>query len=97
MKGKIHTLPFPKAASSRANEVLSVIHTDICGPMQVSSVGGARYFVTFIDDMSRMIYVRCLKRRDEMFNAFKEFKESVERETSKKKYNSYAVTMAGSS
>jgi len=29
------------------------VHTDVWGPAQVSSLGGSRYYVTFIDDATR--------------------------------------------
>jgi hypothetical protein len=28
---------------------LDLVHSDVCGPMQVPSMGGSRYFVTFTD------------------------------------------------
>ena len=29
--------------------LLDLMHMDVCGPSQVASIGGARYYVTFID------------------------------------------------
>jgi hypothetical protein len=34
-----------------------LIHSDVCGPMQVNSLGGKRYFVIFKDDFSNYTYV----------------------------------------
>ena len=31
---------------------LKLVHRDLCGPMPIVSMGGASYFVTFIDDFS---------------------------------------------
>ena len=31
----------------RANDLLEIIHTDVCGPMSVEARGGYRYFLTF--------------------------------------------------
>ena len=45
--------PFPKEQATRASEILGIIHSDVCGPMQENSLGGNKYFVTFIDDKSR--------------------------------------------
>jgi len=33
----------------KALELLEVVHSDICGPMQVGTITGERYFITFID------------------------------------------------
>lgn len=63
--GKISRSPFPKVAVP-TNGVLDCIVSDICGPMPVTSVGGARYFVTFIDVHSRYSAVYFLKTKDEV-------------------------------
>ena len=47
--------------------------------MNVTSVGGSRYFVTFIDDCSHYTTVYMLKKKSEVLDKFKEFVESSER------------------
>ena len=42
-KCKIHVLPFSKS-ENREKEVLALIHSDICGPMNVESLGGGEIF-----------------------------------------------------
>ena len=32
---------------------LEIVHLDVGGPMRTTSVGGTKYFVTFVDDFSR--------------------------------------------
>ena len=49
--GKMTKLPF-KRKGERANELLDLIHTNVCGPMSVHARGGFVYFITFIDDYS---------------------------------------------
>jgi len=51
LAGKVTAKPFVKA--SRASCPLKLIHSDICGPMNVKARHGAFYFLTFIDDYSR--------------------------------------------
>lgn len=82
-EGKQSRLPF-KHVGTRADDVLKVIHTDICGPMEVSSIGGAKYFLLFIDDYSRMIFVYFLRNKSDALACFKEFKAKVENQTNKK-------------
>ena len=51
----------------------------MCGPMNFTSVGGSRYFVTFIDDVTHYTTVYMLKKKSEVLDKFKEFVESSER------------------
>ena len=37
----------------RAKKTLELVHTDLCGPMNVKARGGYEYFISFIDDYSR--------------------------------------------
>ena len=50
--GKPHRVAFHTYTSSRRLNVIDLIHTDVC-TMQTRTIGGALYFVTFIDDHSR--------------------------------------------
>ena len=76
--GKMHRLPFPKQTQHRSKNILEMIHTDLCGPMQVDSMGGSRYILTFTDDFSRYSVVYFLKQKSEVFSKFVEFVKLVE-------------------
>ena len=67
-----------KRGSSRKSEPLALVHSDVCGPMPTLSMGGAAYFVTFIDDFSRKTWVYPLRRKDEVLSIFKHFVTLVE-------------------
>ncbi|CAG9135108.1 unnamed protein product [Plutella xylostella] len=84
IEGKQSRLPFPSKSSSRADEVLGLVHTDLCGPMQKPSFSGARYFLLFIDDFTRKTYVYFLKTKNETFESFRQFKALVENQTERK-------------
>ena len=62
----------------RATDLLEIIHTDVCGSMSVDARGGYRYFLTFIDDLSRYGYIYLMKLKFETFQKFKEFQSEVE-------------------
>ncbi|CAB0002505.1 unnamed protein product, partial [Nesidiocoris tenuis] len=51
--------------------------------MRVKSIGGAAYFITFIDDATRWCEVMFLKKKSEALEAFKIFKNKVEKKTGK--------------
>ena len=76
--------PFPSDGGTRAAKVLELVHSDVCGPMKTTSIGGARYFLTFIDDFSRKIWVYVLKRKSDVFEMFKTWKALVENESGHK-------------
>ena len=82
--GKQHRQPFPKKSQHESTQPLEIIHSDVCGPMNVNSVGGSRYFVTFIDDYSRFTSVYFMKNKNEVLDKFKEFVELGENLTEKR-------------
>ena len=79
--GKQDRQPFPKKSQSNTTQVLELIHSKVCGPMDVNSVGGSRYFVTFTDDYSRYAAVYMMKRKSEAFSKFKKFVQIVKKQT----------------
>lgn len=77
IKGKQCRLPF-KNVGSRAAKTLELIHSDLCGPMETVSIGGARYFFTLIDDFSRKVFVYFLQSKTQVPEVFENFKIMVE-------------------
>ncbi|KAI5680165.1 hypothetical protein M9H77_01392 [Catharanthus roseus] len=72
--------PFPKGKTQRARELLQIVHSDLCGPINPISNGGKRYIMTFIDDLSRKTWAYFLQEKSEALTAFKVFKAVVEKE-----------------
>lgn len=70
--GKSHRQPFG-SSSSRASHPLELVHSDVAGPMQSPSFSGARYFITFIDDFSRKVWVYFMKKKSEALSCFERF------------------------
>ena len=81
--GKLHRNKFPKAIH-RTKGTLDYIHSDCWGPCRVESLGGCRFFVSIIDDYSRMTWVYMMKHKSEAFQKFKEWKILMENQTGKK-------------
>ncbi|KAH9684692.1 DNA (cytosine-5)-methyltransferase [Citrus sinensis] len=52
--------------------------------MELSNQGGARYFVFFIDDFSRKVWIYVLKHKNEALGKFKEWITLIENQTEKK-------------
>ncbi|GAU46965.1 hypothetical protein TSUD_143070 [Trifolium subterraneum] len=81
--GKHHRSSFKSNLPMRSSEVLNVVHSDICGPIDVLSTGGNKYFITFVDEYSRMIWLYHIKAKSEAFEVFKRFKTLVEKQSDK--------------
>ena len=80
---KQHRSPFPQGKLWRVNNVLELIHSNICNPINPSSNGGKKYVITFIDDCTRKTWVYFLQDKSKAFGAFKNFKAHVENEIEK--------------
>ena len=66
-----HTrLVFP-AKPYRPSNPFTLIHSNLWGPSQVTNLIGAKWFITFIDDHSRICWVYLLKEKSEVFQTFK--------------------------
>ena len=46
-----------KASETETKEPLELIHSDVYGKMNHKSIGGAEYFLTFVDDKTHYIWV----------------------------------------
>ncbi|GAU30142.1 hypothetical protein TSUD_360350 [Trifolium subterraneum] len=81
--GKHPRSSFKSNLPMRSSEVLNVVHSDICGPIDVLSTGGNKYFITYVDEYSRMIWLYHIKAKSEAFEVFKRFKTLVEKQSDK--------------
>ncbi|KAH9679291.1 retrovirus-related pol polyprotein from transposon TNT 1-94-like protein [Citrus sinensis] len=52
-------------ANHDTREILEYVHSDIWGPTKTASIGGSHYFVTFVDDFSRRVWVYTMRAKDE--------------------------------
>ncbi|KAH9648506.1 Integrase catalytic domain-containing protein [Citrus sinensis] len=83
IKGKL-TAKTRKERTRRSQQVLEMVHTDICGPFIPIAIGGYKYFITFIDDFSRYGHVELLTEKSESLSVFQAFKANVELQKGKK-------------
>ena len=61
---------------------LGLVHSDLCGKMNEKSLSVAEYFLSFIADKAHYAWVYFLKRKDQVFEKFVEWKTLVEIESS---------------
>lgn len=53
--------------SSRTQRKLEFIHSDVCGPMEVPTLRETRYFITFIEEFTRKVFIYLLKKKSDVF------------------------------
>jgi transposase InsO family protein len=81
--GKAVRQPFPTSGHI-STKPLQLLHTDIAGPMPTASAGGARYFVTVLDDFSKFKAVKPIAKRNDAPSFIKEVILNWESQTNHK-------------
>ena len=69
---------FQSTGITCSTEPLELAHSDVCEKMNANSLWGAEYFLTFIDDKTRYVWVYSLKHKSQVFDRFLEWKALVE-------------------
>ena len=81
--GKQPTFPF-NTSESISTDIFDLIHSDVWGPSSVSSIGGSRYFVVFVDDYSRYNWIFNMKHHSKLLQVYSNFAKMVETQFSKR-------------
>ena len=76
-----------------ASRKLELVHSDLCGPMPTPSANENKYFMTFVDDYSRMCWIYCLKTKSEAFQTFKDFHALILKSKHNKKLVHFVLIM----
>jgi transposase InsO family protein len=76
LAGRSTRKPFGKGI--RATIPLELIHSDVCGPMNVRARHGASYFITFIDDFTCYGHVYVVFHKSKALDCFRRFVNLVE-------------------
>ncbi|XP_052126145.1 uncharacterized protein LOC113209233 [Frankliniella occidentalis] len=82
-KSKQVRASFRSKGARRADDIIKIIHSDVCQVTDGPSWNNYKYFVTFIDDCTRYTMVAMLKSKDEVLEKFIDFKNMVENFTEK--------------
>lgn len=80
---KSHALPF-HLSSSVSEQPLDLIFTDVWGPASVVSLSGARYYVSFLDDYSKFLWLFPIKLKSDVESVFLQFQCYVEKHFERK-------------
>jgi transposase InsO family protein len=73
----------PSSSHKKAQGILYLVHSDVCGLMSSPSLSVFLYYVIFIDDYSRKFWIYFLEAKSDTFDKFKEYKAFMENKTRK--------------
>lgn len=80
---KSHKQSFPEAKHT-STSILDYVHSDLWGSISnEASFSDCKYFLTFIGDYSKKVWIRFLKSKHEVFENFFEYKTLVENQIKK--------------
>jgi transposase InsO family protein len=77
--GKQARHPFLVQITHVSSKPLEMIHSDVW-TTKTKSIGGCKYYMNFIDDRTRKVWVYFMKHKGEVFQHFLNFKAMVEKE-----------------
>ena len=80
---KMSNVPFANNRR-KAKEILELIHTDLNGPFHTVGNSGEKYFISIIDDYSKLARVYPIKTKAEVYECFVDYINVVENLTGKK-------------
>jgi transposase InsO family protein len=83
VQAKMTRKPF-KNNRTKAKFPLEIIHTDVCGPIEVPTWDNKKYFVTFLDDFTHFCVVYLISFKSEVFDKVKLFISLAENHFNKK-------------
>lgn len=73
---KMTKLVFP-SSELHASKAFELIHTDIWGPYKVNTRGKFRFFLTLVDDWTRMTWVHLLEKKSDYLSTMIKFEEFI--------------------
>jgi len=71
-----HHAIFP-LSSNKVASPFSLVHSDVWGPFLIFTANGMKWFVTFVDDCTRMTWVYLLKYKSDVCIVFRLFFQMI--------------------
>jgi len=69
----MHRIYLPKKSENETHQPLQLVHSDLCGLMNVDSVDGSKYVLTFTDDYTGYVTAYFIKSKSEVLSKFVEY------------------------
>ncbi|CAI5957149.1 unnamed protein product [Closterium sp. NIES-64] len=80
--GKLARHTFPDQGSD-ADDVLAVVHIDLCGPFRMAAKDGSLYFLLLKDHKTRYVWVKPITKKSDALPVFVQWLAVAERQTKK--------------
>ena len=80
---KSHRVSFP-ISLNKSDTLFALVDSDVWGPSPITIVSNIRWFVTFVNDCTKMTWLYLLKCKDEVFDVFCIFHAMVHNQFSAK-------------
>ena len=75
----MHQDLFPSSQSKSVNP-FDLVYSNVWGPSHILSMNGYRYYLIFVDDFTRFIWIFPLKTKSECLKLFVQFNAFVKRQ-----------------
>ena len=82
--GKMVSKPFRTNCDKRSYDTFELLHFDICGPMEVNSLGGSKYLLLIVDEASGCMKGFCMRVKSESEDYIKRYILQVQTQFGKK-------------
>ncbi|KAL0548477.1 hypothetical protein IC582_012930 [Cucumis melo] len=76
IRAKQHRVSFP-SQPYKPTQPFNLIHSDVWGPSKVTTSSGKRWFITFIDDHTRLTWVYLITDKSEVSSIFQNFYHTI--------------------
>ncbi|KAL2939698.1 Retrovirus-related Pol polyprotein from transposon TNT 1-94 [Bienertia sinuspersici] len=80
---KHHKLPFP-VSKSITDEKFSLLHIDLWGPYRTKTITGETYFLTILDDHTRVTWTHLVSNKGQVYQMIQKFIAYVENQSNVK-------------
>lgn len=77
---KLIRAKIPNSSKPRQRELLELVNSGVWGPIRTVFKRGARYLLSFIDDVSNWVAVYSIKTKSNVFECFREYSSASERQ-----------------
>jgi transposase InsO family protein len=73
---KSHRAVYP-LSNKKTDFPFSLVHTDVWGPAPQSTHNGKKWFISFVDDCTRVTWVYLLKHKSDVYDVFRSFYQMI--------------------